>query len=149
MKILQLNRAGNQAIDAAMQANKEDLTRFLGRSNVGSAFEIIENSDFICIINVEKKRSTGQLYLTFKRVKIRYKDAGDTGYFNHPFLNNNKMKLIDDVDLEESVSEDSLATDFDGVNPNDSGSRRTATDREVVKEDDLFNFSKSLTHKKK
>ena len=59
------------------------------------------------------------------------------------------MKLIDDVDLEESVSEDSLASDFDGVMPTDSGSRRTATEREVVREDDLFNFSKSLTSGKK
>ena len=32
--------------------------------------EIIENSDWVCIINVEKKRDTGQYYLTFKRVII-------------------------------------------------------------------------------
>ena len=33
----QLNRSGATVVDAAMQANKEDLGRFLGRSNVGSA----------------------------------------------------------------------------------------------------------------
>lgn len=33
----QLNRSGAATVDAAMQSNKEDLARFLGRSNVGSA----------------------------------------------------------------------------------------------------------------
>lgn len=82
----QLNRAGNMAIDAAMQSNKDDVTRFLGRSNVGTAFEIIENADWVSIINVERKRSTGQMYLTFKRLKIRYRALGDSDYFNHPKL---------------------------------------------------------------
>ena len=68
--------------------------------------------------------------------------------FNHPFLDNNRMKLIDDVELEESVSEDSLASDFDGVTPDDTGIRRTAVDRKV-ESDNIFEFSKSLTNKKK
>ena len=37
----QLNRSGAATVDAAMQSNKEDLARFLGRSNVGSAWEVI------------------------------------------------------------------------------------------------------------
>lgn len=140
----QLNRAGASTIDAAMQSNKEDLARFLGRSNVGSAWEIIENSDFVCIINVERKRETGQYYLTFKRVKIRYKDLSDLSYFNHPFESNNRMQLIDDIELPQSLSEDSLTSDFDGVDLMNKKGKRNATEREVI-EDDLFDFSKSLT----
>lgn len=141
----QLNRAGNMAIDAAMQSNKDDVTRFLGRSNVGTAFEIIENADWVSIINVERKRSTGQMYLTFKRLKIRYRALGDSDYFNHPFKDNNKMKLIDDVDMENSVSEDSLAESFDGVDFNSSSARRTVTKRDD--NDDIFDFTKSINKK--
>lgn len=145
MKILQLNRTGASTIDAAMEANKEDLARFLGRANVGSAFEVIENSDFVCIINVEKKRSTGQYYLTFKRVKIRYRDLYDIGYFNHPFDGENRMRLIDDIYLDKSLSEDSLASDFDGVDLLNKSGTRNATKREEVNDaEDIFDFSKSL-----
>jgi replicative DNA helicase len=36
----QLNRDGASKVDAAIESNKEDLARFVGRSNVGSAWEI-------------------------------------------------------------------------------------------------------------
>ena len=142
----QLNRSGATVVDAAMQNNKEDLARFLGRSNVGSAWEVVENADWVCIINVEKKRETGQYYLTFKRVKIRYKNISDLGYFNHPFDGENRMRLIDDIELGKSISEDSLVSDFDGVDLLNKKGKRQATERE--REDDssdLFDFSKSLT----
>jgi len=141
----QLNRAGANTIDAAMMSNKEDLARFLGRSNVGSAWEIVENCDWVCIINVEKKRSTGQYYLTFKRVKIRYKNVSDLGYFNHPFEMNNRMRLIDDIYMEKSLSEDSLASDFDGVDLLNKKGKRNATEREEIEDSSLFDFSSSLT----
>lgn len=109
--------------------------------------EVIENADFVCIINVEKKRSTGQYYLTFKRVKIRYKQATDLGYFNHPFDNNNRMRLIDDIGLDHSLSEDSLASDFEGVDLSNTKGKRHAKEREEV-EEDIFDFGKSLNSRK-
>ena len=141
----QLNRSGASVVDAAMQSNKEDLARFLGRSNVGSAWEIIENADWVCIINVEKKRDTGQYYLTFKRVKIRYKDLSDMGYFNHPFEGENRMRLIDDLYLDKSLSEDSLVSDFGGVDLLNKNGKRQATEREDNSSSDLFDFSKSIS----
>lgn len=141
---MQLNRSGASTIDAAMAANKKDLARLLGRSNVGSAWEVIENSDFVCIINVEKKRETGQYYLTFKRVKIRYRDNSDIGYFNHPFESNNKMRLIDDLYMDKSLSEDSLASDFDGINMLNTKGKRNAVNRKDEVEEDLFEFNNSL-----
>jgi hypothetical protein len=140
----QLNRAGAGVIDAAMQANKEDLGKFLGRSNVGSAWEVVENSDVVIIINVEKKRQTGQYYLTFKRVKIRYKDMSDLSYFNHPFAMESRMQLLDDIYLDHSLSEDSLVSDFDAVDLLNKKGNRTATEREVIEDDDLFVFNKSI-----
>ena len=146
----QLNRSGATTVDAAMQANKEDLARLLGRSNVGSAWEIVENCDWICIIFVEKKKSTDQYYLTFKRIKIRYKELTDLGYFNHPFESNNKMRLLDDINLEKSLSEDSLVAEFEGVDLLSKSGKRNAKDRDIVEDDSdsLFDFSKQISSKK-
>jgi len=147
----QLNRAGAGAVDAAMQANKEDLARFVGRANVGSAWEVVENSDWCCIINVEKKRDTGQYYLTFKRVKIRYRDPNDLGYFNHPFVMGNRMQLIDDMGLDKPLSEESLSSDFEGVELGNKKGKRNATEREVIDDDndsDIFEFACAINSRK-
>ena len=149
----QLNRGGASAVDAAMQSNKEDLARFVGRSNVGSAWEVMENSDWVCIINVEKKKSTGQYYLTFKRVKLRYREMDDLSYFNHPFEMGAKIQLIDDINLDRQISEESLATDFEGVDLNTNNKRKNAKERSNKKEtyedddfesDELFKALTSL-----
>ena len=141
----QLNRAAAATVDAALQANKEDLAKFLGRANIGSSWELVENADVLIILNVEKKRQTGQQYLTFKRVKIRYKDMSDLTYFNHPFNPNNKMQLLDDIYLDHSLSEDSLVADFDAVDLGAKKGKRNAVERETINTDeDLFMFGKSL-----
>jgi hypothetical protein len=139
-----------------MESNKEDVGRFVGRSNVGSAWEVMENADWACIINVEKKRESGQHYLTFKRIKIRYRDPNDLGYFNHPFELGNKIRLLDDMHLETSLSEESLASDFEAVDLGQKRGKRSATERKVVKDDnsgaggsDIFDFASSINKKKK
>ena len=115
--------------------------------------EVIENSDWVCIINIEKKRSTGQYYLTFKRVKIRYRDPNDLGYFNHPFEMGNRIRLLDDIHLETSLSEESLSSDFDAVDLGNKKGKRNAVEREVIDdgddEDDLFDFAAAINNKKK
>jgi hypothetical protein len=60
------------------------------------------------------------------------------GYFNHPFDTENRMRLLDDVMLDKPLSEDSLASDFSGVDINKNG-RRNAKEREIVDEEDIFN----------
>lgn len=139
----QLNRSAAAVVDAAMTSGKEDLARFTGRSNVGSAWEVMENVDWGCIINVEKKRETGQYYLTFKRVKIRYRDAFDLSYFNHPFEIGNRIRLMDDVHLDTPLSEESLSSDFEGVVDIESlRGKRQAKKREVIEDNDdqIFDF---------
>ena len=106
--------------------------------------EVVENADWACIVNVEQKRSTKQFYLTFKRIKIRYREKSNLTYFNHPFAGGGKITLIDDVDMPESLSELSLSSDFDGSDINAVKGSRTATAREVVDNDDIFDFTKAL-----
>lgn len=118
----QLNRAGAAVVDAALQAKKEDITRLVGRDAVAGAWEIIENADFVAIINHETKSDTGELYLTFKMLKRRYKSTAPTealrrfDYFNHPFEKENEIRLIDDFDLPKSLSLTSLSTQFEPAN---------------------------------
>ena len=71
----QLNRSGASVVDAALQAKKEDVTRLVGRDSIAGAWEIIENSDFCCIINPEVKSDTQELFLTFKLLKRRYRSS--------------------------------------------------------------------------
>lgn len=65
-------------------------------------------------------------------------------YFNHPFTGGGKITLIDDADMDKSISELSLSSDFDGVDINAVKGSRTATAREIVDDNDIFDFSKSV-----
>ena len=116
---MQLNRDGNSIIDAAMRESKQDVARFVGSSSIGNAWDIIEDSDWVCLINLEMQKSTNQLFLTFKRLKIRGKSHidvnGTIDYFNHPFTNAKNIRLETDVDKDKSVSIISLATDLESI----------------------------------
>lgn len=108
----QINRAGNMAIDAAHDAGKEDLGKMLGRGNVAQAWDLLENSDWVGVLNVENERSTGKRYLTIKELKKRYKTMTDQLYINHPFVEGSTIMLVNDVNLDHSVSKFSLASDL-------------------------------------
>jgi len=110
---MQINREGNSILDAAMQENKEDVARFIGASYVGYCWDLIQESDWVCFVNLEMQKSTGRWFLSFKRLKIRgKKDPMAVDYFNHPFINNNGIRLEPDVDQEKPVSIMSIASDL-------------------------------------
>lgn len=110
---MQINREGNSILEASMQENKEDIGRFIGSSFVGQCWDLIQESDFVCFVNLEMQRSTGKWFLSFKRTKIRgKKDPMAVDYFNHPFVNNNGIRLEPDVDKPESLSVISLVSDL-------------------------------------
>jgi ribosomal silencing factor RsfS len=126
----QLNRAGAAVVDAAIQANKEDVTRLVGRENVAGAWEIIENSDVVIIVNPDVKRDTGELYMSFNMIKRRYRstDSDDKMrrlvYFNQPFEPGSEIKLVDDFYLQSPVSVESLGTQFLPENANRNAMQR-------------------------
>ncbi|MDD3172080.1 MAG: DnaB-like helicase C-terminal domain-containing protein [Herbinix sp.] len=152
----QLNRESARIVDTAELHNKSDATNELGRTHTGSAWEVIENSDFACIINLvsvkqpSKKKTdedTSQFYLTFKRVKIRYKPMQVSNIFSHPFEFGNRIKLLDDVNLKESLSIINVNNDMSGTERNEKNKTR----RGVVNQftpmnddydaDEIFKFS--------
>lgn len=156
----QLNRVAASVVDAAIQAKKEDVTRLVGRDGIAGAWEIIENSDFVCILNQEVKMDTGDLYMTFKLLKRRYRSAEESEklrkleYFNHPYSKENEIQLIDDIYLEKSVSLTSLATQFMGAEEISKRGKKNAVERKNRKdkkndtlydlEFEPFDFNKSL-----
>lgn len=119
----QINRMGNATVDAAMRDGKKDLIRFVGNSDIGGAWSVIEESDWVAIINLEKHVKTGQLYLTIKRTKNRSgkTDVTTMDYFNHPFTNDRSLKLMTDVDKDHSVSILSLSSDLNSVDLSEDG----------------------------
>ena len=135
----QLNRVGASVVDAALQAKKEDVTRLVGRDAIAGSWEIIENSDFVCIINPEVKTDTNELFLTFKMLKRRYRSSEENEklrrleYFNHPFDTNNEIRLIDDIELPKPLSLESLSTQFEAAS--DKRGKENATNREVKDKD--------------
>ena len=132
----QLNRSGASVVDAALQANKEDVTRLVGRDAIAGAWEILENSDWTCILNPETKRDTGELFMTFKLLKRRYRSTEESDhlrrldYFNQPFEVGSEIKLVDDIDLTKPVALESLATQFEPVD--EKRGKQNAVTREVV-----------------
>ena len=124
---MQINREGNGILDAAMQENKEDIGRFIGSSFVGQCWDLIQESDFVCFVNLEMQRSTGKWFVSFKRTKIRgKKDPLAVDYFNHPFVNNNGIRLEPDVNKPEPLSVVSLASDLVSIDDSKiDGSART------------------------
>ena len=113
---MQINREGNSILESSMQENKEDIGRFIGSSYVGQCWDLIQESDFVCFINLEMQKSTGKWFLSFKRTKIRgKKDPLAVDYFNHPFVNNNGIRLEPDVNKPNPVSIISLASDLVSV----------------------------------
>ena len=112
----QVNREGNGIIDAAMRDEKADLAKFLGTTAVSECYGLIYESDWVALVNLEKRRSDDQWFLTFNRLKIRGKqDPTAVTYFNHPFVDAKRIRLDTDVDKDHVISVVSLASNLENV----------------------------------
>lgn len=110
----QLNREAVKTVDAAAECNKTDLARMLGIGNVADSWSIIENSDWVAIVNRERQLREDKLYLTFKRMKIRYGTDKSIDYFNQPFYPN-EFGLVNDIELDKPASKIFLSEGLMGV----------------------------------
>ena len=111
----QINRAGNMALDNASETGKEDLARFLGRGNIAQCWDIIENSDWCGILNIEVEKSSNIKYLTVKEIKKRYKSMTNITYFNQPFVDVDSIQMVEDVGWSTPAGKISLATNLNIV----------------------------------
>lgn len=95
----QLNRDATSHIDESRKANKSDLVRMLGRSQIGESMLILENLDGAFLIAPEWD-TNGNKFLGFQRIKKRYK-ASDLTYLYYPYKGD--IKLLEDFNAIEPV----------------------------------------------
>lgn len=89
-----LNRDAAKILDEAARANKQDLARLLGRSNVSESMLMIDNCDVGMIITKDYDKH-GNQYMGFVQIKTRTKCGID--YFAQPFVQGNPIKLVEDL----------------------------------------------------
>ena len=147
----QINRAGNMALDNASETGKEDLARFLGRGNIAQCWDIIENSDWCGILNIEVEKSSNIKYLTVKEIKKRYKSMTNITYFNQPFVDVDSIQMVEDVGWSTPAGKISLATNLNIVDNsmvNSTRGDKNAKPREDVakkkKYSDEFKFDLAI-----
>lgn len=145
----QINRAGNTAVEEAIRSGKVEVARGLGATDVALAWDLIENSDWVGIIALVKVLSINQYYLTIKNPKCRMKKIIEKDYFNHPFEAGSKIRLIDDVNMDKSLSLESLESNINnGDTRNFKKGNRNAIDRSFEEDDDdLEDFTKYINRK--
>ena len=95
----QLNRDATSHIDESRKANKADLVRMLGRSQIGESMLILENLDGAFLIAPEWTQD-GKKFLGFQRIKKRYK-ASDLTFLYYPYQN--EIKLLEDLNALSPV----------------------------------------------
>lgn len=100
-----LNREGARVVDATQTRTNSDLTRLLGRSNIGESLLMLDNVDYAGIINKEYD-TDGNPYMVFKNIKERFKVLRQ--YICQPFDIDNDLKLVEDYDLPIPVFKENL-----------------------------------------
>ena len=95
----QLNRVAAQAVDDAMaHGNYDKSSQVLGRSQIGTAFEVLEVCDWLGIINIENQGD--QKYIMIKAGKQRDKQGqndNDVIAIRHPFISSDAFALKPDI----------------------------------------------------
>lgn len=106
-----LNRDAARTIDENARGNKADLTRLLGRSNVGESMLMIDNCDCAVLMHKEYDYERNS-YMAFKSMKLRnallLRD-----YICQPYEKDNPIKLMEDFDKFYPVFKESL-TEING-----------------------------------
>lgn len=100
-----LNREGAKIIDQSSTRSTMDLTRMLGKSNIGESMLMLDNIDLGIILNKEYD-SEGNEYMVFKAIKERVHIFRD--YVCQPFHKDNPIKLVEDYYSPIPVFKDSL-----------------------------------------
>lgn len=105
LTVSHLNREGARIIDSGATRSRSDLTRMLGKSNIGESLLMLDNVDYGGILNVEYD-ADGMKYMAFKNIKQRFGSMRD--YIAQPFASDNDIKLIEDLYSPIPVFKDSI-----------------------------------------
>ena len=109
-----LNREAARIIDNGANKSKADITRMLGKENVGESLVMLDNLDMGIIINKDWDRD-GNLYMVFSTIKTRYKTERD--YIAHPFVPGSTIRLVEDVGMPVPAFKESLRSVGNLISP--------------------------------
>ena len=117
----QLNRKAMEMIEEAINSGKKNAIEKLGASNVGESWGMLENADWVGLIQKEEIINSNNPddtteYLAIKQLKFRGKKIFTNASFTHPFVKGNGMKLVDDEGMDKPASISSLSVISDGGN---------------------------------
>ena len=98
-----LNRDACSKLESAAQSSKADLTRMLGKANIGESLLILDNIDFAFLINKEYD-SAGKPYMCVATAKNR--DYAPLEYMAQPFVSG--IKLEEDFYSDAPVFKETL-----------------------------------------
>lgn len=152
----QLNRQAYMEAEKALSKGDKDAAKNLNPSQIGESVGLIENSDYVFLIDKQTLYETSESYLAFKLFANRGKEAEVT-YFAQKFENG--MKLEEDVDLAESLSVMSIGKEIKEsfnpekarkkidrrnkvVSPTASSRKKTKTTKKIInsEESDIIEF---------
>lgn len=106
LSVSHLNRDAAAKIDMNSQSNKADMTKLLGRSNIGESLLMVDNADCVLVINFEYDQD-GNRYMVFKLLKIR-SATPLRDYICQPFVRSSQTRLVTDLNDFEPAFKESL-----------------------------------------
>lgn len=122
--VAQLNREAAKTIDSSGSATKADVTRMLGKANVGESWGMIEEFDWATVINKEHHDVLDKGFLVFKNIKARYLNPTVT-YFAQPFDPEREFYLMEDINDEKPLGLLTMKTSINDLdNKQISGGKR-------------------------
>lgn len=128
----QLNRKAIELIEEETEKSSGSASKKIGLQHVGESQKMLENLDDVYIINRQKRKSCGTLYLGIKSVKKRGK-ASLLSFIAQPFEENSEMCLIEDVNLAKPVYiEDITDGTSEGGEETRSSTQATTTKRRTL-----------------
>lgn len=125
----QLNRDAAKIIDEGRNANKADLIKKLGRSNIGESARIDENLDGTFIITPEVS-SDGLKFLGVKLTKHRYEIHTTKVSIYQPYVPNS-IALVEDVYDVKPAFRESLMRDAEEIRQSFGEVERASINRTV------------------
>ena len=145
-----LNRDASKIVDSG--DGKQDLTRMLGRSNVGESMLMIDNLDMAIIINKEFDKE-GNEYIVFSTIKMREKT--DRKYIAQPMVGGSGIRLVEDLYSPVPLFRESLHVPSglvtDNFNRGDNVRKSTYSDISALsgmfnkdREDNLFEMPRRI-----
>ena len=138
-----LNREACAKMEMAAQSSKADITRMLGKSNIGESMLILDNIDFGFMINVEYD-ANGNKYLCVWTQKKRGYTPFD--YVVLPFEQNG-IKLAEDFYLDTPLFKDTVGNVHE-LNRAQTNTSQYSTIKVLYEDDDEDNdiFSGATTY---